>query len=225
MARVIPEINEQWEVAAVSARHLDEIMHRQARAITLNRGDTWCIDDPSVAVIVIDYASGNPQLMWALQMVLAAPYPLVEVDELFVVTGPEGAETCRLAAMRRNECCVTMENKRRKFLLVTGSGEETIQIAGVEVRVAGLDRNREPEGVQPQPVGEMLTACLDRILRSPTPLKVTMEQWLATRMTAPNVDWALIDELVAWLTMRFIPQPEIYHDEAGGSETHWLPRA
>ncbi|CAB3232820.1 unnamed protein product [Arctia plantaginis] len=91
--------------------------------------------------------------------------------------------------------------------------------------VAGLDRNREPEGVLAQPVGEMLSACLDRVLRSPTPLKVTMEQWLSTRMTAPNVDWALIDELVAWLTMRFIPQPEIYHDEAGGSETHWLPRA
>ncbi|CAB3228065.1 unnamed protein product [Arctia plantaginis] len=25
--------------------------------------------------------------------------------------------------------------------------------------------------------------------------------------------------------MRFVPQPEIYHDEAGGSETHWLPGA
>ncbi|CAB3233211.1 unnamed protein product [Arctia plantaginis] len=71
------------------------------------------------------WQASNPQLMWAVQMVLAAPYPLVEVDELFVVTGPEGAEVCRLAAMRRNECCVTIDNKRRKFLLVTGSGVET----------------------------------------------------------------------------------------------------
>ncbi|CAB3228064.1 unnamed protein product [Arctia plantaginis] len=112
-------------LADEGARHLDEVMHRQTRAMTLARGETWFIDDPSIAVVVIDYASGNPQLMWALQMVLAAPYPLVEVDELFVVTGPEGAETCRLAAMRRNECCVIIDNKRRKFLLVTGSGEET----------------------------------------------------------------------------------------------------
>ncbi|CAB3245570.1 unnamed protein product [Arctia plantaginis] len=100
-----------------------------------------------------------------------------------------------------------------------------MQIAGVEVHVAGLDRNREPEPTLSQPIGEMLTACLDRILRSPTPLKVTMEQWLSTRMTAPNVDWALIDELVAWLTMRFVPQPEVLRDGAGGAETQWLPPA
>ncbi|CAB3241810.1 unnamed protein product [Arctia plantaginis] len=225
MARVVPELDDEWEVAAISTRHLDEVMHRQTRAVVLANGQTWCIDDPSVAVVVIDYASGNPQLMWALQLVLAAPYPLVEVDELFVVTGPEGAEASRLTAMRRNECCVTIDNRRRKFLIVTATGESVMQIAGVEVHVAGLDRNREPEQIFSQPIGEMLTACLDRILRSPTPLKVTMEQCLSIRMTAPNVDWALIDEIVAWLTMRFVPQPEVFRDEAGGSETHWLPRA
>ncbi|CAB3229527.1 unnamed protein product [Arctia plantaginis] len=127
--------------------------------------------------------------------------------------------------MRRNECCVTIDNRRRKFLLVTASGEAVMQIAGVEMHVAGLDRNRDPEPAFSQPIAEMLTACLDRVLRSPTPLKVTMDQWLSTRMTAPNVDWALIDELVAWLTMRFVPQPQVLRDEAGGSETHWLPPA
>ncbi|CAB3229485.1 unnamed protein product [Arctia plantaginis] len=225
MARVTPELNDEWEVAAISTRYLDEVMHRQTRAIVLMNGQSWCIDDPDVAIVVLDYSSGNPQLMWALQLVLAAPYPLVEMDELFVVTGPEGAEASRLTAMRRNECCVTIDNRRRKFLLVTASGEATLGIGGVEMPVAGLNREREPEAPFSQPIGGLLTACLERILRSPTPLKVTMEQWLSTRMTSPNVDWALIDELVAWLTMRFVPQPEVLRDEAGGAETQWLPPA
>ncbi|CAB3232865.1 unnamed protein product [Arctia plantaginis] len=138
--------------------------------------------------------------MWALQIVLTAPYPLVEIDEMFVTTGPEGAGASRLTAMRRNECAVTIENRRRKLLLVSSACEASIHMAGI-------------------------VAALDRILRTPTPLKVVTDQWLATRMTATNVDWAVIDEIGAWLMMRFIPQPEVYHDVARESETHWLPPA
>ncbi|CAB3245571.1 unnamed protein product [Arctia plantaginis] len=121
MARVVPELDNEFplvikfrcvvfrcskfQVAMISTRHLDEVMHRQTRAVGLANGQSWCIDDPSVAVVVLDYGSGNPQLMWALQLVLAAPYPLVEVDELFVVTGPEGAsdrhETQRMLRYHR----------------------------------------------------------------------------------------------------------------------------
>ncbi|CAH0701425.1 unnamed protein product [Spodoptera exigua] len=116
---------EYMEVCVVSTRYLDEICHSGIRAIDVG-ADQWSLDDPQTAVVSLDYNSVNTPALWALQLLMAAPYPLVDLDEFFIITGEEGADQLKLTAMRRNECCVTINNRRSRFILVHSVGHATL---------------------------------------------------------------------------------------------------
>lgn len=198
---VVEDVNVDWQVVAVTPRYLDEMLYNTHRAIEV-MGDgvdeqSRSLDDPEVDVVVLDHCSGNRPLLWALQIITACPYPLLKADEVYGLMTALGAMDKQLVGMRRNEYCVTMENFRRRFILVIESKAQTQNICRVEIPVAHLGRNRDMRDAEAVRMRPLLTAVLRAIIRSPQPLRIPMERWLQSRAGDTDVDWSTVDEIVS----------------------------
>lgn len=51
-------LDNTWRIAAVGARYLDEIFHKNINAVETDDG-VWDLDSPSVAIIVLDHLAGG----------------------------------------------------------------------------------------------------------------------------------------------------------------------
>lgn len=156
---VIEDVTPEWLVAVVTPRYLDEVLFTTRRSIMVGGGrGEWCLDDPEVAVVVLDISTGKSPLLSALQNVLACPYPLLEVDELFATTMLQGPRDVSLTGMRRNECCITAENFRRKFILVMDTKTPMQEICGVALPVTALCRYKEIRDAVAEEMLPLITA-------------------------------------------------------------------
>lgn len=199
---------DEFRVTLISTRYLDETVYSGTRSIEVGE-ETWSLDDPTVAVISVDYTTGHINSLWSLQLLMAAPYPLVDLDEFFILTGERGQEHLKLAAMRRNECCTTMNNRVDKFILVHNSGPGEIIFCGQHLLTAQFGRGRERGPAQLYPGRPIFEAAVNTALTCPTPLKEILMPWLRRRCVDENLDWTAVDEIVGWAATRFMPQPEV----------------
>lgn len=185
----------------------------------------WRLDDADVAVIVLNNENGSVARLWALQLLMALPYPLADVTEMFAVTSPDNREMLDLVGMLRNECAVVMDTRKRKVVFIVTAPVNVVEVAGVQLDVARPARGGELGDAQAVDLRPMLVNALNLVLTSTQPLRDVVAPWISRRCSSSNVDWALIDELVAWLTMRLMPQPEAARTAAGQHMSRGLPPA
>lgn len=130
-----------------------------------------------------------------------------------------------LVGMLRNECAVVMDTRKRKVVFIVTAPVNVVEVAGVQLDVARPARGGELGDAQAVDLRPMLVNALNLVLTSTQPLRDVVAPWISRRCSSSNVDWALIDELVAWLTMRFMPQPEAARTAAGQHMSRGLPPA
>lgn len=216
------QVTDEWRVAGVTPRYLDESLQRNLGRLWVG-GGWWSLDDPDLAVVVLDHAASNNQSVWAAQILSALPYPLLNVDEVFQCTSDEGVQAPRLCSMRRNECCVTLNNRVNKLLLVHTRERPALPVVGVEVRLAMPTAARDLPEVEDQPLDNLITACLGRLMNSAEPLHRVIEPYLTRILGSGTVCWDTINDIISWACFRYVPQPEVVRTEADEQHIHWLP--
>lgn len=117
----------EWECVAISPQHLDACLAMAGGRINVGHGAPWRLDDTDVSVVVLNNENGSVARLWALQLLIALPYPLADVTEMFAVTNAEDRHMLNLVGMLRNECAVVMDTLERKVVFVVTTPVHVVQ--------------------------------------------------------------------------------------------------
>ncbi|KOB64682.1 Uncharacterized protein OBRU01_21714, partial [Operophtera brumata] len=197
-----------YRYIAVTPQVLDQAIRMGSEGDLDVGGEMWSLQDPTVALVVLDSCRSNAGPMWAMQIAMALPHPLVVRTEWFITNNWQGQENMGVHGFVRNEGLVTIRNTVNKIVLVSPRATARIHIGGHRVDVAEVARAGERPPLAAVEGRGLVGECVRLLMAHAEPLTTLFDTWALERVSGKRVDWAEVDNLVNVLSCRYPPQEE-----------------
>ncbi|CAG4954881.1 unnamed protein product [Colias eurytheme] len=144
-------------------------------------GEVWNLRDPTVAVVVLDAAASDSANLWALQILMALPYPLLTRTEWFLINNYQGQDEIEPRAIVRTEALVTIPSEVKKLVLIYSGGTGFVNIGNQHIAVQAPDGTRLPE-LRAHDAHDLIFDSARLVMGYPFPASKLLDRWASERL-------------------------------------------
>lgn len=206
------DIIDAWEFryTAVSMDFLDVNLRAGNEGMIPVGAEVWSLSDPSTAVIVLDESRSITSPLWALQIIMALPHPLISKGEWFAINDHNNPNIMIPTAFLRNEGLVSINNRVNKIILVNSAPRTAENVSGIRVEFAHTTRQGAPGALAViHDARDLIIRSMDVLLRQTSALTDLFNTWYLSRSGGIPFSWSEVEAYYNMLIFRYPRQEEV----------------